>query len=240
MGEKISLTIVKRELHGKKVKQLRKLGLVPGVVYGAGMEPASVQAEAGEVLRVVNAAGKHSPVMLAGAKKRIAMIKDVEFDPTKHGIVRHISFHAVKADEPVEAEVPIHLVGEGESAAERAGLIVLQSLDKLEVKALPMDLPDKLEVSIVDLAAAGDRVTVKDITVPAGVEIVEHDDGHNDDEDEEEKPTIFDLVVASVYEPSALEAANAAAAGDATASDAEDVPVESKEEPTVAKEQQSE
>ena len=227
MGDKISLSIAKRELQGKKVKQLRKQGLVPGVVYGAGMEAAPIQAEAGEVLRVVNAAGKHTPVMLSGAKKRIAMIKDVDFDPTKHGIVRHVSFHAVKADEPVEAEVPIHLTGEGESAAERAGLIVLQSLDKIEIKALPMDLPDKLEVSIVELAAAGDRVTVKDRTLPQGVEIVEHADGRADDDDEEEeKPTIFDLVVASVYEPSALQAANDAAAGEAESADAEQVAVE--------------
>lgn len=227
MGERITLNVVKRELQGKKVKQLRKQGLVPGVVYGAGMEPVAVQAEAGEVLRVVNAAGKHSPVMLTGAKKRIAMIKDVDFDPTKHGIVRHVSFHAVNADEPVEAEVPIHLVGEGESAAERAGLIVLQSLDKLEIKALPMDLPDKLEVSIIALTAAGDRLTVKDITLPKGVEVVEHDDGRADVEDEEaEKQTVFDLVVATVYEPGALQAANEAAAGDAETASAEQVAVE--------------
>lgn len=227
MGERITLSVAKRELQGKKVKQLRKQGLVPGVIYGAGMEPVPVQAEAGEVLRVVNAAGKHSPVILSGAEKRIAMIKDVDFESTKHGVVRHVSFHAVKADEPVEAEVPIHLTGEGESAAERAGLIVLQSLDKIEIKALPMDLPDKLEVSIVGLASAGDRLTVKDIVLPKGIEIVEHDDGRADDNDEdEEKQTILDLVVATVYEPSALQAANDAAAGESETADADQVAVE--------------
>ena len=229
MGERITLSVAKRELQGKKVKQLRKQGLVPAVVYGAGMDPVPVQAEAGEVLRVVNAAGKHSPVMLAGAKKRIAMIKDVEFDSTKHGVVLHVSFHAVNVNEPVEAEVPIHLVGEGESPAERAGLVVLQSLDKLEIKALPMDLPDKLEVSLEGLTVAGDRLTVRDITLPQGVEIVERTDGRADDEEEEEKPTIFDLVVATVYEPGALQAANEAAAGEAESADAEQVAVEGAE-----------
>lgn len=223
MGERITLNIAKRELQGKKVKQLRRQGLVPGVVYGAGMEPVPIQAEAREVLRAVNAAGKHSPVMLTGAKKRIAMIKDVEFDSTKHGVVRHVSFHAVNANDPVEAEVSIYLVGEGESPAERAGLIVLQSLDKIEVKALPMELPDRLEVSLAGLTAAGDRLTVKDITLPKGVEFVEHDDGRADEDDEEEKPTIFDLVIATVYEPSALQAANDAAAGEAETADAEQV-----------------
>lgn len=230
MGEKLTLKIEKRDVRGKKVKNLRKSGITPGVVYGAGMEPTPIQAESREVVRVVAAAGKHTPVMLSGAKKRIAMIKDVEFDATKHGVVRHVSFHAVKADEPVEAEVPIRLVGEGESAAERAGLIVLQSLDKIQVKALPMDLPEALEVSILELAAAGDRVTLKDVALPQGVEVVEHDDGSKQDEEEEEKPTIFDLVIATVYEPSALEAANAAAAGDAEDASAEDVPAEGEAE----------
>lgn len=237
MGERITLSIAKRELQGKKVKQLRKLGLVPGVVYGAGMEPAPIQAEARELLRAVNAAGKHSPVMLTGAKKRIAMIKDVDFDPTKHGVVRHVSFHAVNANEPVEAEVPIHLTGEGESPAERAGLIVLQSLDKIEIKALPMDLPDRLEVSLAPLTAAGDRLTVKDIVLPTGIEFVEHDDGRSDDDDEqEEKPTIFDLVIATVYEPSALQAANDATAGESETADAEQVAVEGETEQKVTTE----
>lgn len=230
MGEKITLTIQKREVRGKKVKQLRKQGLVPGVVYGAGMEPTPIQAEAKEVLRVVTAAGTHSPVMLSGAKKRIAMIKDVEFDLTKHGVVRHVSFHAVKADEQVQADVPVVMMGENESAAKRAGLIVLQSLDKLQVKALPMDLPERLEVDITKLAEAGERVTVRDIVLPAGVEIVEHDDGQAENEEGEEKQTMYDLVIATVYEPSALQAANEAAAGDAESADAEQVAVEGEPE----------
>lgn len=226
MGDKISLKVDPRDVRGKKVKNLRRSGLTPGVVYGHDMEPLPIQADAGEVRRVVAAAGKHTPVNLTGAKRRIAMIKDIEYDPTKAGIVRHVAFHAVKADEPVHAVVPIRLKGEGESEAEKAGLIVLQSLDKLEVKALPMELPEALEVSIVALKESGDRVTVGDIDLPKGVELVEHIDAHSNDEDseEDERPSIDDLVVATVYEPSALAAANEAAAGDAT--DESNVPSE--------------
>ena len=216
MGDKISLKIDVREVHGKKVARLRQRGLTPAVVYGHGVDPIAVQAEAGEVRRVVEHAGKHTPVTLTGAKKRIAMIKSVDYDPRKHGVIRHVAFHAVKADEPVVAEVPIHLVGEGESAAEKAGLVVLQALDKIQVKALPLDLPEALEVSIADLTAAGDRVTVGDIAMPAGVELVEHIDQHAEADEDEEKPSITDLVVANVYEPSALQAANEAAAGEGT------------------------
>ena len=216
MGDKVSLKVDPREVHGKKVAQLRKQGLTPGVVYGPDMEPTDIQADEVEVRKVVAKAGKHTPVNLTGKKRHIAMIKSVDYDPARSGYIRHVAFHAVKADEPVTAEVPIRLVGEGESVAEKAGLIVLQAIDRIEVKALPMDLPEALEASIVELAEVGDRVTLGDIKMPAGVEIVERDDGRDDDADEdEEKPTIMDLVVANVYEPSALAASNEAAGGDA-------------------------
>lgn len=214
MGDKITLKVDERTAQGKKVKALRREGLVPGVVYGPGIDPLSVQVLEGELKKVVADAGKHTPIHLTGSKRRIAMIKDVDIDPAKNTI-RHISFHAVKADEPIVAEVPIRLVGEGESEAEKAGLIVLQALDKIEVKALPMELPDAIEISILALAEAGDKVTLADAKLPEGVVFVEHDDGQADDDDEE-KPKITDLVVANVWEPAALQAANEAAAGDAT------------------------
>ena len=225
MGEKITLNITKREVFGKKVRALRRQGITPGVVYGFGMEAMPIQAEAREVLRVYRAAGKHAPVQLAGSKRRIAMIKNVELNPVKSEIIRHISFHAVRTDEPVVAEIPIRLSDVGGSEAERAGLVVLQSLEKIEVKALPMDLPEALAVSISGLVKEGDRVTVGDIVLPAGVELIEHDDGREGTADDD--VTVKDLVIASVYEPGALAAANEAAAGEAESADAEQVEVAS-------------
>ena len=211
MGDKVSLKLDERTVHGKKVANLRKEGLVPAVVYGAGISPISVQVEDGVFTKAYRQAGTHAPVHLTiGSKKKIAMIKDVDRDPVR-GTVQHVSFHAVNAKEPVVAEVPVRLTGEGESEAEKAGLVVLQALDKIEVKALPMDLPEAVEVSIVALKEAGDKVTLGDATLPEGVEFVEHDSGH---EDEEEKTHITDLMVASVWEPAALQAANDAAAGE--------------------------
>lgn len=212
MGDKLSLKLDERTVHGKKVAKLRKDGIVPAVVYGADMEPISVQVEDGVFTKLYRQAGTYTPVHLTiGSKTKIAMIKDIDRDPVR-GSVRHVSFHAVNAKEPVIAEVPVHLVGEGESEAEKAGLIVLQALEKVEVKALPMDLPEAVEVSIVALKDAGDKVTLADAKLPKGVEFVEHESGHDEDE---EKPHITDLTVASVYEPAALQAANEAAAGDA-------------------------
>jgi len=217
MGDKITLNLDPRVLQGKKVKQLRKQGLVPAVVYGAGLEPVNVQAAMNIVDKVIRDAGKHTPVHLViGDRKEIAMIKDVESDPVK-GLTRHVSFHAVNRNEPVIAEVPIHLIGQGESEAEKAGLIVLQAVDRIEVRALPLSLPEALEVSIANLKEAGEQITLGDITLPKDVTLVEHVTGH--EEEDEEAPKLTDLVIASVYEPAALEAANDAAAGDATLDD---------------------
>jgi large subunit ribosomal protein L25 len=203
MGDKINLTLAVRDQQGKKVSGLRRDGFVPGVVYGEGFDPILVKSEYGVIDKVVREAGKHTPVHITvDGKKKITLIKDIARDPVRSRIL-NVSFHAVKASDVVHAEVPIHLVGEGESPAERAGLIVLQAIETVDIKARPADLPDALEVSIAGLATDEDKITLADITLPAGVEYadVEQD---------------LELVVANVYEPAALEAANEAAAGDAT------------------------
>jgi large subunit ribosomal protein L25 len=202
MGDKINLTLEKRTEQGKKVAKLRKRGIVPGVIYGQGFDPILVQAEYGPIEKVVRDAGKHTPVYVTlDGNQRIAMIKDIDRDPVKSR-VRHVSFHAVKADEVVTAEVPIRLIGEGESEAEKAGLVVLQAIEEIEIKAKPADLPEALEVSIVNLATTEDKLTLGDIQLPRGVEYA---DAEQD----------LELVIANVYEPAALQAANEAAGGDA-------------------------
>lgn len=213
MGDKLKLIVQERTLQGKKVTKLRQEGIIPAVVYGPGIEPVNVQVEDGEMSRLYRKAGTYTPVYLeVGSKKHITMIKEVDRDPVR-GTIRHVSFHAVKATDPVTAEVPIHLEGEGESEAEKNGLMILQTIDKIEVRALPMDLPDALRADIRDLKEAGEKLLMSDITLPKNVEFVEHETGHGDDS--EDHHSILELVVASVWEPSALQAANEAAAGDA-------------------------
>ena len=213
MGDKINLTLDARDIRGKKVVRLRQQGFVPGVVYGHGFDPIMVKADYPTIEKVVREAGKHTPVNITiDTKKRIAMIKDIDRDPVKSRI-RHVSFHAVKANEAVHAEVPIRLIGEGESEAEKAGLIVLQAIESVIVKAKPADLPEALEISIAELKTDEDKIFLSDITLPEGVEYadVEQD---------------LELVVANVYEPAALEAANEATAGDAPTDDPADVEAE--------------
>jgi large subunit ribosomal protein L25 len=155
-----------------------------------------------ETTKVARLAGKHTPVHLTiDGKKKLAIIKSIDIDPVKH-YVRHVAFHTIKQNETITTEVPVILTGEGESAAERAGLVVLQAIEKLEVKAIPANLPESIEMSIAGLATTDDKLTVSDITLPKGVEFA---DAEQD----------LDLVIANVYEPSALQAANDAVGGDA-------------------------
>lgn len=213
----ISLKLDPRDAVGKKVAKLRQDGFVPSVVYGGKTDAKSTQSPYVETTKVVQAAGRHTPVHLTiDGKKKLAIVKSIDVDPVKH-LLRHVSFHTIKQNEKITTEVPIALEGEGESEAEKAGLVVLQALEYLEVRALPLDLPDSLKVSIAGLEEAGNRVLVRDIVMPKGVEIVDNDDGREDTEDDEN--TILDLVVANVYEPSALQAANDSAGGDAEEDD---------------------
>ncbi len=227
MGDnKLSIKLDERTVQGKKVKTLRHQGFVPGVVYGHSVDPINIQIEAGEMKKLYAKAGTYTPVHLdIAGKKKIAMIKDVDYEPVK-GTIRHVSFHAIKMSDPVIAEVPVRLIGEGESEAEKNGLIILQNLEHIEVKALPLDLPEAVEIDIRELKEAGDKVTLGDAKLASGVEFVQHESGHGDED--EEKPQVTDLQVASVWEPAALEAANAAAAG--TAEDESEVEAENGSE----------
>jgi len=239
MGDKITLKVDERTVRGKKVAGLRNEGLVPAVVYGPGMEPVAIQAEVNAITKVYRTAGKHAPVhMTIGSKKRIAMIKDVETDPVKRRI-NHISFHAVNQNEPVVAEVPVRLMGEGESEAEKAGLIILQTLDQVEVRALPMDLPEAIEISTVHLKEAGEKVILADAKMEDGVEFVEHDDGHALEEGEEQHH-VTELQVASVWEPGALQAANEEPEDDRDESDVDSEHGEGEEDTAEGSEAKSE
>jgi large subunit ribosomal protein L25 len=200
--EAILLEVKKRDVTGKAVKRLRREGVVPAVIHDHGKDSIHVEGQYLEVLRAYQKAGKHHPVNLkAEGQNYTVLIRSVDIDPKKHQI-RHIVFNAVKANEKVTAEIPIRIrfdEGNDSSPAERAGLVVLHQLEAVEVEALPRELPEALEFDGEKLAAVGDHATVADLVVPAGVTI-KTDPGHP---------------LATVFEPSALQAANDAAGGDA-------------------------
>lgn len=167
----ITIDLENRDVLGKGLAKVRAAGQIPAVVHNHGKDSIHVTAQFREMSKVYAEAGKHHPVELKiGSQQHLAMIKDVDFEPVKHQI-RHVVFQAIKQNEKVSAEVPVKLVGE-EIPAEKKSLMVLQQLDHVEVEALPKDLPDELTVDATTLEEEGDHLTVADLKVPAGVEVI--------------------------------------------------------------------
>lgn len=208
--DSINLTLEPREVTGKAVKHLRREGRIPAVIHDHGKPSVIVQADALQLLKVWRKAGKHHPVQLkTDDKTYTALIKTAEFDPKKH-LLTHVVFNAVDRNQKVDAEIPVRPRYEEDnesSPAERNSLIVLTQLETVHVKAVPDKLPDFLEYDAEKLVEIGDHVTVADLKIPEGVEL-ETEPEHS---------------IATVYEPSAIAAANEAAAGDAEPEDAENV-----------------
>jgi large subunit ribosomal protein L25 len=198
----INLTLEPRTVMGKAVKHLRKSGHIPAVIHDHGKDSLIVQADSVAMLKVWRQAGKHHPIELtAGDQSYVALIKDAVFDPKKHQLT-HVVFNAVDRNQKVEAEIPVrprYAEGNESSPAERASLIVLTQLETVQVKAIASKLPDFLEYDAEKLVDVGDHIVVSDLVIPEGVEL-ETEPEHS---------------VATVYEPSALAAANDAAGGDA-------------------------
>lgn len=166
----ITLALEERKIMGKKVKALLRDGYVPAVIHDHGKESIVVMGKLTQMLKAYQLAGKHHPVQITvGKHEYLALIKDAEIEPKKR-VLRHVVFNAVDKNQKVEAEIPVHV--EGEIPAERAGHMVLTQLHHVEVEALPNALPDKLTVDGTTLAEIGDRLTVADIKVPTGVEIL--------------------------------------------------------------------
>ena len=166
----ITLTLEKRKVVGKQVRALRREGKVPAVIHNHGKESVVVDAPFIEITKTYEKAGKHHPVDLkVGDEKYLAIIKDVDLDPRKNTL-RHVVFNAVRQNEKVKAEVPVHF--EGDSAAEKAGLMLLPQLEVVEVEATPRNLPDAIVVDVSNLAEIGDKIHVSDLKAPDGVVIV--------------------------------------------------------------------
>ncbi len=166
----ISLTLAKREVVGKQVRGLRRDGKVPAVIHNHGKDSIIVNAPFAEITKVYEKAGKHHPVDLkVGSDKYLAIIRDVDLDPRKNTL-RHVVFNAVRQNEKVQTEVPIRF--EGDSAAEKAGLMLLTQLDVVEVEATPRNLPDEIVVNVEALAEIGNKISVADLKAPEGVTII--------------------------------------------------------------------
>lgn len=154
---------------GRKSNALRREGVLPAVLYGDGVKSTPLSVSARDFERVIREAGETSLVTLKveGGKTYNVLIHDVAKDPLTLKPI-HADFYAVKMDRPIEAKVPINFTGESPAVKNEGGILV-KVMHELEVRALPKDLPHEISVDLAALEKVGDKIHVKDITLPSGV-----------------------------------------------------------------------
>jgi large subunit ribosomal protein L25 len=172
--QEIQLTLKERQQVGKGLNHLKRGGDIPAVIHNHGKESVIVSGTYIDMVKAYSKAGKQQPISLkVGDKDYFAIIKDVDFEPKKNRL-RHIVFGTISRTEKVTTEVPVKI--EGEIPAEKASLIVINTLDHVEIEALPKNLVDSLAVNGEKLVEVGDKLHVSDIQVPEGVTILTESD----------------------------------------------------------------
>ncbi|MFN8458882.1 MAG: 50S ribosomal protein L25 [Anaerolineae bacterium] len=168
----IELKAETRQTTGKHVKQLRRQGYVPAVIYGNTPETSPIQIEAKTLNKVLAQAGTHQLIALQVDKKRpvMTLAREIQRDAIKRGYL-HVDFYAVNMREKVTAEVPIVFEGVAPAVRDHAGTLV-HGLTEVEIECLPADLISGVAVNIETLATFDDIITVADLKVPSTIAIL--------------------------------------------------------------------
>ena len=169
-GERVKLQVKERESRGSAdARRLRKAGFIPGVLYGNGKKPYAICIPERDLRRVLTGAGGlHAilDVVLEGQKTTHASIlKDYQQDPMR-GHISHVDLQEVRLDQPIQASVTVQLVGEPEGAKE--GGVLSQVQREINVEALPMEIPEHLDLD-VSAMAIGDTLRLVDLPAREGV-----------------------------------------------------------------------
>ena len=170
----MKLSVKKREIHGKKVKNLRAQGLVPAVIYGKHVKAESISCVKNDLLKVYRAAWYSTPVELTGDVDHLVLINSLQLDPVSDEIIS-ADFLAVSRTEKVAAKIPVVTFWESQLEKLNEGKI-MQVRDEIEVEALPQDLPSKFEIDISVLQTVNDVFFIKDLKVSYKVTILDDPD----------------------------------------------------------------
>ncbi len=172
MADDGTLVVEPRQVTGKKVRRLRRDGIVPGNLYGRGLPSVAVQAPLNEFRRVFRARGRNAVISLQVAgedKARPVILRSVQRHPVTDE-VQHIDLYQVDLSRPVHAAVSVLLTGESEAV--HNGGVLVHTLAAIEVEALPNEIPESFVVGLSGLLEFGDSVHVRDLPVPPGVRIL--------------------------------------------------------------------
>lgn len=158
--DRLSLHADERTILGKKVKHLRKNGKLPAHVFGKNLDTEAVSVEKSDFLNIFQKVGETTLVDLKIGQKSVrpVLIREVQYNPVT-GQPIHIDFYQVSLTQKVKVAVPLVLTGEQPEVVHLGEAIVLQTINEVEVEALPTDLIEKIEVDISKLAAIDDAIT---------------------------------------------------------------------------------
>ncbi len=165
-----------RETLGKKVKQLRRQGLIPANIFGRRAESRAIQIPSDDVLRLLRTAERNQIIYLLidGEEPRPTFIKDIQRKPTTDAIL-HMDFQQISLLEKVRMEVPLLLVGQAPGVDTLGGTLI-HTLDTVTVEALPTDIPLHIEVDVSGLAEIDQTLHVRDLTLSDKVTVLTEPD----------------------------------------------------------------
>jgi large subunit ribosomal protein L25 len=173
-GERVKLEVKERERRGtRESRRLRKEGLIPGVLYGNGKESHAISIPERELRRALTGSGgTHAilDVVLEGKKSaHPSILKDFQRDKVRDRVI-HVDLQEVRLDQPIQATVSVHLVGEAQGSKE--GGVLSQVQREVNVEALPMEVPEHLELDVSEMAI-GDTLRLTDLPRREGVTLLD-------------------------------------------------------------------
>ncbi len=186
--ENPKLKAEKRVITGKKVKQLRKQGILPSTIYGQEMKPLSIQINEKETNEIFSKIGESGLVDLIVEDKVLPILfRNPQFHPVLGNLI-HVDCYKVNLKEKITSVVPLEFIGESETV--KAGNVLVTVLNEVEIEALPADLPEKIDVDLSKLVDLESMITVADLDIDKSIL---------------ELKTDADQVVVKVEEPKAEE-----------------------------------
>lgn len=160
------LTARERKVLGKKVKHLRKKGVIPASLYGKNIKSQSLELDLKAFSALFQQAGETTLVDLTieGEKEvHPILIHHVQKHPVT-GYFLHADFHQVSLKDKMKAAIPLALIGTSSAASQKKGILI-QVLNDVEIEALPTDLLEKIDVDITNLKEVNDEIKVTDLKV---------------------------------------------------------------------------
>jgi len=171
--EQIELQASDREIQGRKVRFLRRQGIIPVHLFGHNIESVALQCDAAQLQRVLAQAGKTRLINLKldkAKRPRNVVVREIQRDLLTGGLL-HVDFYQVRMAEKIKVEVPIVPVGEAPALRLKENML-LQGLNNLTIECLPDKIPASIEVDLNSLTEAEQAIHVRDITLGEGFAIL--------------------------------------------------------------------